>query len=53
MKVLVELEIEVDPQANFLSSTTDKHLEDIKDELLLMLYDIDDIDIQKIYLEEL
>lgn len=53
MKVLVEITVEVDDTANFLSSDPRYHLEDIKEELELALYEIDDMKITKIILEEL
>lgn len=53
MKVLVELELSVDEEANFLSSTTDYHLEDIKELVELVLGEVDDITIERLYLEEL
>ncbi len=52
MKVAVEIEIEVDDDANFLSSTPNHHLKDIEEELKLALYEIDDIEILKTTLEE-
>lgn len=53
MKILVELVLEIDDSANFLSATPNRWLEDAKEELELVLYDIDDITIERIYLEEL
>lgn len=48
MKVFIELTLSVDEEANFLNCNPEDHLEDILEKICDAIYDIDDIELEKI-----